>query len=176
MKRLILLRHAKSEWSEEDLDDHARPLNERGRAAATRMGAYMREQGITPDVVVCSTAARTCETLDLLLEAHGCSPKVVHDRGIYLAMPEQMLETTIAHLAKLKSPADCVMIVGHNPGTHGLAAGLSRGGDPERRKILRDRYPTAAMTVIDCDIDDWKQVYDGGELKAFVMPRELANG
>lgn len=178
MKRLLLLRHAKSDWSEDDLDDHARPLNARGRAAATRMGQYLKENGLSPDLVVCSTANRTRETLDLLLSAHGCTPTVIYDRGIYLAMPEQMLDITLGHadhLAQAPGTADpdCILVVGHNPGTHSLAVGLARSGDSQTINTLQHKYPTAALTVLECDSDDWSDIVEAGCLKAFVMPRTL---
>ncbi|MGD1934705.1 MAG: histidine phosphatase family protein [Candidatus Phaeomarinobacter sp.] len=173
MKRLLLLRHAKSDWSDEDLDDHARTLNARGRGAATRMGRYIRENGLTPQLIVCSTATRTRETLDLLQEEMGGEAKVCFDRGLYLAMPEQMLDVALSHLEEAEQEPECILILAHNPGTHSLALGLSHSGDAQVLGTLQRKYPTAALAVIECDAADWADLPAGGHLKAFVMPRTL---
>ncbi len=173
MKRLLLLRHAKSDWSDEDLDDHARVLNARGRAAATRMGRYIKENGIAPDLIVCSTATRTRETLELLREEVGHDAKVCFDRGLYLAMPEQMLDVALTHIDAAETEPDCVMLLAHNPGTHSLALGLSHSGDAQVLTTLQRKYPTAALAVIECDATDWADLPAGGHLREFVMPRAL---
>ena len=173
MKRLLLLRHAKSDWSDEDLDDHARTLNARGRAAATRMGQYIKENGLAPQLIVCSTATRTRETLELLQQEMGTDAKVCFDRGMYLAMPEQMLDVALEHLQQAETEPDCVLILAHNPGTHSLALGLAHSGDAQVLSTLQRKYPTAALTVIDCDASEWSDLPAGGHLKAFVMPRTL---
>ncbi|MEQ8746724.1 histidine phosphatase family protein [Pyruvatibacter sp.] len=173
MKRLILMRHAKSSWSEEDTDDHARPLNARGQAAAARMGLFLKQRGILPQAVICSTAQRTCETLNLVLEAAGITPCVIHDRQIYLAMPEQMIGVAIEHLQRDAPTSDCAMILGHNPGTHALALALAKSGDPQKIRALNMKYPTGAVTVIECDTDTWEGVVRGGRLMEFALPREI---
>ena len=173
MKRLILMRHAKSSWSADDTDDHARPLNARGRDAAARMGLFLKQKNILPQTVICSTARRTCETLELLLEEAGCTPDIMHDRQIYLAMPEQMIGTAIAHLQRDTPTADCALILGHNPGTHALALELAKSGDAQKIRALNIKYPTGATTVIECDIDSWEDVVQGGRLTEFALPREL---
>jgi len=172
MKQLLLLRHAKSDWSDDDLDDHARPLNARGRAAAARMGRYMKEAGLAPQLILCSTAARTCETLDLLQDQLACTPDVIHDRALYLAMPEQMLETAFAHIDQQADDPDCVLLIAHNPGTHSLALGLSRSGDQSLLSQLNHKFPTAALAVLECD-GSWQDMVSGGRLTDFVMPRQL---
>jgi len=168
------MRHAKSDWTDDDLDDHARPLNARGRAAATRMGAFLSDHNIAPEVIICSTAVRTAETLTRVLSEMAGSPQVVHDRRVYLALPEHIIATALEHLARLPGTIECAMIVGHNPGIHALAVSLAKAGDAEQRRRLYSKYPTGAVAVIDVDTDRWADVVEGGVLTQFTVPRDLA--
>lgn len=169
MKRLILLRHAKSDWSDDDLNDHERPLNARGRDAAARIGRYMREHDLKPDLVVCSTARRTVETLARVLAESGHAPEVVYDRRIYLAMPDLMLKVA----EEKAGDAATVMIVGHNPGTEALACALAARGDRETIAKLHAKYPTGAISVFECDGGGWDSIGGGATLSRYAMPREL---
>jgi len=169
MTRLILLRHAKSDWSDEGQDDHARPLNARGRAAAGRIGRYLREHDIAPDLVVCSTAQRTRDTVAIALSEAGLAPRIVYDPALYLSAPEHMLKAALAHA----DGAECVMIVGHNPGTEGLAAKLARAGDPALIAKLRAKYPTGGLAVFTC-ADGFAGLPGNARLDAYVVPRDLS--
>jgi phosphohistidine phosphatase len=173
VKRLLLLRHAKSDWSDDDLDDHARPLNARGRAAATRMGQYLRDNGLRPDLVICSTATRTRETLDRILEVLPVDAEIIHDRGMYLAMPDRMLELALDHAAAVDFDPSVILVIAHNPGTHSLALELAAEGDPETLRTLNMKYPTGSLTVIESDSDSWPDIMKGGRLAGFIMPRAL---
>jgi phosphohistidine phosphatase len=173
VKRLLLLRHAKSDWSDDDLDDHARPLNARGRAAATRMGQYMRDNGLKPDLIICSTANRTRETLDRISETMPLDAEVIYDRGMYLAMPDRMLELALDHAAAVGFDPACILVIAHNPGTQSLALELAAEGDPDTIRTLHMKYPTGSLSVIESDSDSWPDIMKGGRLKAFVMPRAL---
>ena len=72
MKTLLLMRHAKSSWDDPDVADHDRPLNKRGKKDAPRMGQWLAEQGLTPEVIVTSTAKRARKTAELVAESCGC--------------------------------------------------------------------------------------------------------
>ena len=166
MKRLILLRHAKSAWETPNLDDKDRPLNERGRSDAPRMGKWMAVSGFVPDTVLCSTAVRTRETWALVAPALPNAPEVLFEDLLYLASEDEMLSALRA------ADGDCVMMIGHMPGIGTLAADLRRKG-PVLHGLF-SKYPTCAASVIDFDIDDWAQVKFGtGELLAFQVPKEL---
>ena len=89
--RLILLRHAKSDWSRPGVADHERPLNARGREAASKIGTYMVRHALVPDLIVASTATRVRETLDLALPAFTTAPKVKREPRIYDAEPETLM-------------------------------------------------------------------------------------
>lgn len=175
MKRLVLLRHAKAISDKPGLDDRDRMLADRGRADAVRMGRYLREEGCVPDAVLCSPAARTHETLDLVLPQLGSAPWVKYPEELYLAR-----WLTIVNLVRETAKATgALMVVGHNPGLEDCARKLARPpGDAQGRRLheaLRTKFPTAAAAVLDFDIADWKHVETGaGELEHFASPKDLA--
>ena len=115
MLTLSLLRHAKSSWDDSSLDDFERPLNKRGEAAAPRMGAFMAQHGLAPDLILCSSAVRARQTLELVLPHLADRPQVVYEDGFYLAAPSAML----ARLHKVDAKVRHVLIVGHDPGMQG---------------------------------------------------------
>ncbi|WP_342069711.1 SixA phosphatase family protein [Yoonia algicola] len=163
--RLILIRHAKSSWGNPFADDHARVLNTRGQDSAVAIGKWMAEQGYVPDVVLCSDAARTQETMDLILPALPIQPKQQLSGRIYHASPD-----TILDLIKQQT-AETLAVIGHNPGIGMLANGLVKAA-PEHRRF--SDYPTCATTMIDFDAASWTQVRPrGGHCEAFVVPRDL---
>lgn len=112
MKRLIFLRHAKSSWDSDAANDHARPLNERGRAEAPLLGPRLTERGCTPDLVVCSDAARARETWELAESTLDPPPRVEVDPRLYLAGPHQVREV----VAERSEDVETLLLVGHNPG------------------------------------------------------------
>lgn len=162
---LILIRHAKSSWSDPLQDDHARPLNARGRADAPRVGQWLAAQGQVPDLVLCSDAARTRETLALILPELVPAPQVRYLDRLYHAAPQTMLEVLQA------ASGACVAMVGHNPGIAMLAASLLR--QPPEHPRFAD-YPTAATTVIGFDMTKWSEVaVQRGRLIGFTVPHDL---
>jgi phosphohistidine phosphatase len=168
--RLMLLRHAKSDWSRPGLDDHARPLNGRGRKAAPTVGAYMARHALVPELVVASTATRVRETLDLVLPAFGRAPKVRHDARVYEAEAGALLDM----LRETPRGVASLMIVGHNPGLAELAALLIASGKAEARARLAAKFPTAALAVIDFTGDDWGKLRPrSGKLERFIVPKAL---
>jgi len=172
--RLLLLRHAKSDWSK-DLDDHDRPLSPRGRKAAPEIARYMRSREYLPETVLCSTAQRTRETLDLLLAAWGKKPDVRYERRVYLAEWPVLL----ANLKKVPSRASPLLLVGHNPGIEQLAIALAvQPKDAQERtrfQRLNQKFPTAALAVFDFEITSWRNLKPGsGQLVDYVRPNDLA--
>ncbi|CAM5767808.1 phosphoglycerate mutase [Labrys miyagiensis] len=167
MKRLMLLRHAKSDYPA-GVSDHERPLAPRGRRDAPRMGQQMARRALLPDHVVASTASRTRETL-MLVEPHLGPHTLRYERAIYEASPEAILRVIRAVDPAVKS----LLVVGHNPGLEQTATFLVKGGgtaaDP-----LDEKFPTAALAVLDFDIDDWAAIAGHqGELALFLTPRML---
>jgi phosphohistidine phosphatase len=170
MKTIFLLRHAKSSWEDDSLPDHDRPLSKRGRAAAPRIGAYMRGAGYLPDLVLCSTATRTRLTLHAVLSELGVEPAIEFQEELYLATPSEMINL----VRSVPDTVEGILMVGHNPGTGMLAASLSGDGLPERISLMRAKFPTTALAIIELSVDRWKDVIDGcGTLKEFIRPRDL---
>ena len=174
--RLLLLRHAKSDWSK-DADDHDRPLSARGRKAVPEMALYMRSKEYLPQVVLCSTAQRTRETLDLLLAAWTKKPALRYERELYLADWPVLL----ASLKKVPARASPLLLVGHNPGMEQLAVALalqSRGvAERARLQRLTQKFPTAGLAVLDFELASWRNLKPGlGHLVDYVRPKDLAGG
>ena len=163
--RLILARHAKSSWDDPALDDHDRPLNERGQRAAGVIGNWLAQKGYQPDVVLSSTALRAIETWTEIAPYLDGSAGVEFSSALYHASPQAML----AALAPRHESV--VMLIGHNPGIAALAAGLIM----ERPKHAQfGRYPTGATSVIDFELTDWRAVgLNAGRISDFVVPRDI---
>jgi len=173
--RLLLLRHAKSDWTgSTKLDDHERPLNGRGRKAAPKIGEYLRAKNYVPALALCSTATRTRETLALILPALKPTPKVQYDRKLYLADWPQLL----AVIQNCPSRASPLLLVGHNPGMEQLALALvlkpHSVAERGRAQKMAQKFPTGALAVFGFDIKTWKEVKPGsGRLTDFVRPKDV---
>lgn len=169
MRILYLLRHAKSDRSDPGLADPERPLTARGRRDAPAMAAYMRAHGYRPDLVLCSTAVRTRETLALLQPGLG-KIAAEFDRALYLASPEAMLQ----RLRDVDEGVGSVLMIGHNPGMARLAALLAPRGDRHALARMREKYPTCALAVVHLHIDRWEQAEArAGTLTDFMIPAAL---
>lgn len=163
--RLILIRHAKSDWSVKGQGDHDRALNLRGARQAPQIGEWLASRGYIPGQILCSDARRTRETLDLILPHLGDGPQVLHLDSLYHAPAELMLE----HLHKAQDPV--VMMVGHNPGMAEFAAQLAHV--PPRHQRFSD-YPTGAVTVLDFNLPTWAEITLGsGAVRDFVIPGDI---
>src|SRR3954468_4693715 len=121
MKRLYLLRHAKSSWDEPGLADRDRPLAPRGRKAARLIAEHMRREGIAPELVLCSPARRAHQTLDAILPALGDKATVMVEPELYGASEPELIE----RLRRLADSVGSAMLIGHNPGIQGLALTLA---------------------------------------------------
>ncbi len=170
MLTLALLRHAKSSWSDVTEHDRDRPLAARGLADAPLMGKAMAERGIDPELVLCSSARRTRDTLNLVLPELRVEPKVVYEDALYHASAEQMLDM----LRDLQPGANRVMLVGHNPEIQSLALDLVGSGAKQYRDRLRVKYPTAGLAVINFETGLWENVtVNSGTLSLFLTPKDL---
>jgi phosphohistidine phosphatase len=170
MKRLYLLRHAKSDWAAPDKLDADRPLSPRGRRAAPAIGRFMRKEQLVPALALCSTARRTEETWDLLAETLKAEVPVEASDKLYLASPSRLLKAIRAVDDKIPS----VVVVGHNPGLQALALELTGGGDASARSRMMAKYPTGGLAVFDFAVDRWGNIAaGGGRLERFVVPRDL---
>jgi phosphohistidine phosphatase len=168
MRTLYLLRHAKSSWADETLPDRLRPLAPRGRRDAKRIAEHMREHGIEPKLVLCSSAERTRETLEFVRPSLGAESTVSLDDGLYAASSDALLERLRAAPEQVAS----VMLIGHNPGLQDLALRLaSAGRDLER---LEAKFPTAALATLELAGKSWGDLSRGDAvLAAYVVPKQL---
>jgi phosphohistidine phosphatase len=164
--RLLLLRHAKSSWDDPSLADHDRPLANRGRRAAEVMGAHLRRHDLVPGLVLCSSAARTRETLERL-KLDG--PKISIEDRLYAASEDNLL----GRLRELGDDERSVLVIGHNPGIQDLAlefVGAARTGDAGR---VRAKFPTGALAVFEFDVA-WSELAAAtARLASFITPRDL---
>jgi phosphohistidine phosphatase len=167
MRRLLLLRHAKTERAAPGERDRDRKLMQRGRVDAPIIGAYMARHRLIPDLAVVSPAARTVETWELIAPAFAKKPRMLTDERIYNAGTETLVE-----LIRETPDARTLLVVGHNPGLHDLATQLIGSGDVETREDLNEKLPTSGLVVIDLAFDNWSKLHDGaGRLERFVSPR-----
>ena len=171
MLRLMLLRHAKSDWSSPGMQDSARPLNERGEAAARLMGGYMARHSLIPQRVLCSPARRTRETWAGIAAQWAADAEVVFDERLYAATRQVLLSI----IRSQDAVARTVLVIGHNPGLQEAAELLIAAGDVELRERLREKFPTAALSVIDFAVDKWSRIHNrSGRLDRYVTPRSIA--
>jgi phosphohistidine phosphatase len=170
MKRLYLLRHAKSSWDEPMLADHDRPLAPRGRRAAKVMAEHLRRRAIAPELVLCSPSRRTRQTLKRLAPVLGKDADVQIEPELYAAPARDLLE--VLHV--VPDEVESVMLIGHNPGIQDLALSLASAGSEVPR--LRSKFPTAALATLELN-GTWRELAPGGaELVSFVKPKELSRG
>jgi phosphohistidine phosphatase len=170
MRRLMLLRHAKTERAEPGESDRDRKLMQRGREDAPVLGAYLAHHGLVPDLALVSPAARAQETWMLLATAFAKTPRMQIDDRIYNSSPRNLLQV-IAEPRKARR----LLVVGHNPSLHEFALQLIAAGNIEAREQLREKLPTSGLVVMDLPIDDWALVHPhAARLERFVTPRLIA--
>jgi phosphohistidine phosphatase len=161
MRTLYLLRHAKSSWKDVTLPDFDRPLKDRGRKAAKQIGRYLTRAKLSDPLVLCSPAARTRETADIVLKHANLRVEVRFEERIY----EASLRDLVQIVSEIPDDKQDVIMIGHNPGFEELLAYLTGEGR---------RMPTAALGKINFEVESWKDIReDQGNLEWFVIPREL---
>lgn len=168
---LLLMRHAKSDWADSRLADVDRPLNNRGRSAAPLMARWLSEQGVIPTTILCSTAVRTRQTLQLMLDFWNrecClvpSPEVRYLEDLYLASWDRIL-----NIASKNCTSSIIMVLGHNPGMEDLASNLSEE---------EFHMPTGSIAMFEPAgpnwPNDWSQPSQW-KCHGIVHPRELGRG
>ena len=169
MLTLSLLRHAKSSWKDASLPDRERPLNGRGKAEAPVMGKALAKHGLDPELVLCSSARRTRDTLDLVLPELKTAPKVIYEDGLYHGTPAEML----AILRSVPQTVSKVLLVGHNPELQTFALDLIGSGPKHLKDKLQAKLPTAGLVVVRFPTGSWKKLaVNSGTLELFLTPKE----
>ena len=172
VKMILLLRHAKSDWGHPGLDDLDRPLSRRGERAAEAMADYIVRNAPRPDLILCSTAVRTRQTLAPLVHRLDRPPRRPSrlERGLYLASEEALLQ----RLRALPDEVRTVLLIGHNEGIGQLAQTLAGSGPLADLTALHEKFPTGALAGVRIPGDRWRDLASGtGELVSFVRPRDL---
>ena len=174
MRRLMLLRHAKTENDAPSGQDQDRRLDDRGRLDAAAIGGWIGRHPPLPDTVLVSPAVRALQTWEIVREAiktHAPPPRVEYPAELYGADPAQLLQ--MIRMAENTDPLR-MMLVGHNPGMHELALALAGSGDAAAKKALEDNLPTTGLAVFDFAIEDWNEVaFRRGTLLRFTSPKLL---
>ena len=170
MKTLYLVRHAKSGWDDPTLHDHDRPLDLRGERAALVIGRYAAQRRFIPDLVLCSSARRARDTLDLVTTQWPELPRIEIDRSLYLVGEHGLRK----RLAAVDADVGSIMIVGHNPDLHDLARLLVGKGDDGLRQDLDIKFPTATMATLKLPADRWTDLPQrNSTLIGFATPKSL---
>ena len=170
MRTLIFLRHAKSLWALPGVNDFDRPLNDRGNKAAPQMGNWLAREGVIPDVIVCSSAKRTRETLAHMQPMFSPEVATILEPNLYLASSSTLFDCA----AKLDDGYETAMLLAHNPGLHDAALSALTAASRRESGEMRSRFPTCACAIISLPIDRWSEITtDIGELSAYMTPKGL---
>lgn len=172
MKRLTLLRHAKSGWDDPVKRDFDRPLNKKGERAAALMGRFAHDQNMSFDLLIASPAVRVVETLDHFIGGFGQDIETTWDRRVYLASSATLLD--VLHSAP--ETADLLLLAGHNPGLEDLILDLvpENGRDDVLRDEVEAKLPTASLATLEFPVDRWSEIKAGtANLISFTRPRDL---
>lgn len=169
-RTLYLLRHAKSSWSNPDLDDFDRPLNPRGKAARGVITEWFADNHVRPSLVICSPSKRTRQTLKPIKRIWDPRPEIVYDERVYESSASTLRDVVRHAAAEHRS----ILLIGHNPGLQMLALDLIIGGQDHAHRELRTKFPTGAILKLTTDVDSWHRMSgDSFRLDDFVLPREL---
>lgn len=162
MKSLLILRHGKSSWKHQELPDHDRPLNKRGKRDAPRMGRLLRDENIIPEVIISSTAVRARRTAEAVARASAYGGKIILKKSLYAAGPEAYIEV----MRSILDDHSIALIVGHNPALEELV------------ELLTDEthlMPTCSLAYVRLSIDKWLDIdsQSRGKLVDIWLPRDL---
>ena len=162
MKKLLLMRHAKSSWDNSDIPDHERSLKKRGKKDAERMGKLLKSKELKPDLILSSTALRAKETAEIVADTCKCKKEIIFLDSLYMAEPSDILRA----IEKNSKDKKTVMVIGHNPGLEAFLQ-IADG------KV--ESLPTASIAYLTVSIDDWSELGKGEniKLKKLWRPKDL---
>jgi phosphohistidine phosphatase len=168
VKRLWLLRHAKSSWDHPGIPDADRPLAPRGRRSAEVLAAHLAAADVRPSLVLCSSSLRTRETLAAILPTLGDALEIRIDPALYGAEAAQLLD----RLRQMSNKASSAMLIAHNPGIQDLALALA-AGEPALAGLGK-KFPTGALATLEVDVERWRDLDHGtATATTLVTPRSL---
>ena len=158
------MRHAKSDWSGPNTVDHDRPINKRGQKNAKQIGQWMKRHNYIPQKIMCSTAIRAKQTIELVTEQiEGSSENIDYDKSLYLAAPDTLIEL----IQLYKNDVSSLMLVAHNPGLEELINFLSKH-ENEYKSMT-----TANLAIFEFSDNQFNPEIDKGKLIEFIKPKEL---
>jgi phosphohistidine phosphatase len=161
LRELLIIRHAKSDWSGVSLQDKERPLAEKGKKQACKMGYWLANNDLIPDLILVSPTTRTQQTLSRLIRHWPQKPHIIEDELLYNASKEALIEC----LKSLPSSAHRVALLGHNPGLEALLAWLS--GQPDTARLT-----TCAIAQLILP-EDWSELEAGtAKLIQVITPKQ----
>lgn len=170
MKRLSVLRHAKSSWKERELDDFERPLNNRGQRAARRLGRELSDRGMAFDFILASPAVRVRETIEGVSQEHDLGVPVRFEPRIYMARVAELLDL----IGAIPDEAKEALLVGHNTSAERLVIKLANDDERGLRKRVEEKFPTAALAVIELPIERWEDLQpESGRVVDLIYPADL---
>lgn len=170
MTLLTIVRHAKSSWGDSGLADFDRPLNNRGRDAARRVGEELKKRGFRFDLVIASPARRVRETLDRMEKGYGEQLPVEFDDQVYGASEQALFDL----VRRIPERAHAPMLIGHNPGLQELLLALTSDDNGGLRARVKAKFPTAAVALIDFPVPRWDEVGVGsGSIRELILPKQL---
>lgn len=169
MRRLVLMRHAKSSWDDPDMDDRDRPLSPRGRLAAVLMGAWLAEVGLVPDAALISDSRRTVETWERLRHGGGFEAPVEARAALYMADPDAQL----AALRSAPEGARVLLMLGHEPGTGAFLRRLADGTEGAGCRRAYEKFPTGSIAVLEFDGAWAEAAYRAARFVRFTTPKDL---
>lgn len=163
MKTLLLMRHGKSSWKDETLEDFERPLKKRGKKNAKKIAKVIAENGLNPDIIIASSATRARETVGVVVEVLGFESRIVFSDELYMGEPSDIVDA----LKNLNDDYNSVLIVGHNPGLEAYLQIVD--GEIEA-------LPTAGLGQLVLVLDRWEDLsFDTmGDLVGFWTPKSLS--
>ena len=169
MLSLYIMRHAKSSWAIPGARDFDRELNERGLHDLVKISHVIERENINPDKILCSSAVRTRQTLDAITDAFKNEPEIVFTERLYSSGLAEYIE-----MINATGDAKSLMIIGHNPMCGSLATSLPGTGESAEIEKIAYKYPTAAISIIEFDLDNWSQVTkSSGTLKKSIFPSQI---
>ncbi|HOF01751.1 MAG TPA: histidine phosphatase family protein [Spirochaetota bacterium] len=164
MKKLYLLRHAKSSWDDSSIPDYERDLNDRGRREAKKMGEYFLEKNIIPDMIICSPSKRTRETYKLVVSELGKIIQTIFEDNIYEASISDIFDA----ISVVPKEVDSLLIIGHNPGMEDALEKITNIPG------IIDKFGTCSLAELEVDIQKWGDLYKtSAKLTNFVSPKTL---
>lgn len=152
MKRLLLMRHAKSSWKDSDVPDHERPLKKRGQRDAEKMGKLLKSKKLVPDLIISSTAVRASKTAEILAKSCKYEDEIIFSDSLYMAEPADIMQVVKDHAKKQKT----VLIIGHNPGLEAYLQIMTG-------KV--ESLPTSAIAYLAAKIENWGELSSEEEVK-----------